>query len=260
MPRQCDELDYRLVGDDLQAVVVTLDPNEQVIAEAGSMLYMMDGVEMQTEMATDAKQGLFGGLMKAAGRVLTGESFFITTFSNGGANRAEVAFAAPFPGKILAVDLAEHGGRLTCQKDSFLCAARGTEIAVAFQKKLGVGIFGGEGFILQRLVGDGLAFIHAGGTLIEHTLKAGERLRVDAGCVAAFDDTVQYDIQFVGGFKNALFGGEGLFFANLTGPGRVYLQTLPFSRMSDRIVSAASHLTHRSRDDGNFLSGFLKSS
>lgn len=255
MPSQCDEIDYKLVGDDMQAVIVTLDPDEQVIAEAGAMLYMTEGIDMQTSMSAGKGTGFLGGLLKAAGRALTGESFFITTYTNTGGARADVAFAAPYPGKILPLDLAQHGGQILCQKDAFLCAARGTEIAIAFQKKIGAGLFGGEGFILQRISGDGLAFIHAGGTLMPMDLAAGQTLRVDTGCVVAFDPRVHYDIKFVGGFKNALFGGEGLFFATLQGPGRVYLQSLPFSRLADRIVAASRYAGRK--DEGSVLGGLF---
>ncbi|MEQ8764195.1 MAG: TIGR00266 family protein [Planctomycetota bacterium] len=250
--RQCDEIDYRLVGDDMQAVIITLDPEEEVIAEAGSMLYMTEGIDMQTSMSMNKSQGFFGNLFKAAGRMLTGESFFITTFSNLGGESADVAFAAPYPGKIIPMDLADIGGEVLCQKDAFLCAARGTDVSIAFQKRLGAGLFGGEGFILQRLRGDGYAFVHAGGTIMEMDLHHGQVLRLDTGCLVAFDSGVDYDIQFVGGFKNALFGGEGLFLATLRGPGRVYLQTLPFSRLADRIAAAAKHIGGR-KGEGSVL-------
>ncbi len=239
MPKRCDEIDYQIKGNDLQAVVVTLDPGEQVLAEAGSMLYMTDGINMQTSMNAGQAQGFLGGFLKAAGRMLTGESFFITTFTNEGRARADVAFAAPYPGTVLPIDMEKHGGTMLCQKDAFLCAARGTEVSVAFQKKLGTGFFGGEGFILQKLEGDGLAFVHAGGTLLRMDLKAGETLRIDTGCIVAFQPGLNYDIRFVGGFKNALFGGEGLFLATLTGPGTAYLQTLPFSRLAGRVGASA---------------------
>jgi uncharacterized protein (TIGR00266 family) len=206
---------------------VELDPSEGVRAEVGTMTYMEDGIEMQTGMGGD----LFSGFKRA----LTGESFFITTFMNNGRQKRRVAFSAPYPGKIMPFDLRQFNGQLLCQKDSFLCAARGTNIEIAFTKRMGAGFFGGEGFILQRLTGDGLVFVHAGGTIIEKDLAAGETLRVDTGCLVAFSTTVDYDIKFVGGFKNALFGGEGLFFAKMTGPGKVYLQSLPFSRLVDRI-------------------------
>jgi len=222
-----DVIDYQIFGDDLQLVEIELDNGEGVRAEAGTMTYMEDGIEMQTGTGS----GLFSGFK----RMITGESFFITTFMNNASGKSRVAFAAPYPGKIVAFDLDQFGGQVLCQKDSFLCAARGTEIEVAFTKRLGAGFFGGEGFILQRLTGDGMVFVHAGGTVIEKDLAAGETLRVDTGCLVAFSTSVDYDIQFVGGCTNALFGGEGLFFAKMTGPGKVYLQSLPFSRLVDRI-------------------------
>ena len=222
-----DVIDYQIFGDDLQLVEVELDQGEGVRAEAGTMTYMEDGIEMQT--------GMQGGLFSGFKRMVTGESFFITTFMNTDQRKRHVAFAAPYPGKIVAFDLDQFNGQVLCQKDSFLCAARGTEIEVAFTKRLGAGFFGGEGFILQKLTGNGMVFVHAGGTIIEKDLAAGETLRVDTGCLVAFATTVDYDIQFVGGFKNALFGGEGLFLAKMTGPGKVYLQSLPFSRLVDRI-------------------------
>lgn len=223
-----DVIDYKIYGDDLQLVEVELDPGEGVRAEAGTMTYMEDGIEMQTGM----EGGLFGGFK----RMITGESFFITTFMNQDPQRKRhVAFAAPYPGKIVAFDLDQFNGQVLCQKDSFLCAARGTEIEIAFTKRLGAGFFGGEGFILQKLSGNGMVFVHAGGAVVEKDLAPGETLRVDTGCLVAFSTTVDYDIQFVGGFKNALFGGEGLFLAKMRGPGKVYLQSLPFSRLVDRI-------------------------
>jgi uncharacterized protein (TIGR00266 family) len=222
-----DVIDFEIFGDDLQLVEVELDPGEGVRAEVGTMTYMEDGIEMQT--------GTGGGIFAGFKRLFTGESFFITTFLNNDGDKRRVSFAAPYPGKIVPFDLDVFNGEVLCQKDSFLCAARGTEIEVAFTKKLGAGFFGGEGFILQRLTGDGMVFVHAGGTVIEKTLAAGEHLRVDTGCLVAFATTVDYDIQFIGGFTNALFGGEGLFLAKLTGPGKVYLQSLPFSRLVDRI-------------------------
>lgn len=226
-----DVIDYKIVGDDLQMVEIELDPQEGVRAEAGAMIYMGDGIEMQTSSG--------GGLFKGFKRVVTGDSFFITSFINDGYKKSHVAFGAPYPGKIVPLDLGELGGTFLCQKDSFLCAARGIEIEVAFTKKIGAGLFGGEGFILQRLEGQGMAFVHAGGTIIKKELSERETLRVDTGCIVAFEPTVDYDIRFVGGFKNALFGGEGLFLANLKGPGIVYLQSLPFSRLADRIYAAA---------------------
>ena len=242
MPNNCDEIEYRIIGQEMQAVIVTLDPAEQVLAEAGSMLYMTEGIDMQASIDPSAGGGFFGGLVKGMGRIFTGESFFITTFTNRGKARADVAFSAPYPGKILPLDMEELGGRLLCQKDAFLCAARGTEISVAFQKKIGSGFFGGEGFILQCLEGDGLCFVHAGGTVFEIELQDRQPLRIDTGCLVAFQPSVDYDIEWVGGVKNALFGGEGFFFATLTGPGKVYLQTLPISRLADRLASARRRL------------------
>lgn len=227
-----DLIDYQIYGNDMQLVEVELDPGEGVRAEAGAMTYMEQGIEMQT--------GAKGGLFKGFKRMLTGESFFITTFMNNGRGKQHVAFGAPFPGQIIPIDLKEMGGQFLCQKDSFLCAARGVDIEIAFTKKIGAGLFGGEGFILQKLQGDGLAFVHAGGTLIKKELAAGESLKIDTGCLAAFSSSVDYDIQFVGGFKNALFGGEGLFLAKLTGPGLIYIQSLPLSRLADRITAAAN--------------------
>ena len=226
-----DVIEYRILGGDMQLVEVELDPGEGVRAEAGAMLYMGDGIEMQT----GAGGGLFGGFK----RMLVGEGFFITTFLHAGPGKGRVAFAAPYPGRIVPIDLARHGGRFLCQKDAFLCAAAGVDIEVAFARRLGAGLFGGEGFILQRLRGDGLVFVHAGGTIVERALAPGQTLRVDTGCLVAFAATIDYDIRFVGGFRNALFGGEGLFLTSLTGPGTVYLQSLPFSRLADRIRAAA---------------------
>jgi len=240
------------MGNDMQIVEIELDPGEGVRAEAGTMMYMEQGIEMQT--------GTGGGLFKGFKRMLTGESFFITTFMNKANNKQRVAFGAPYPGRVVPLDLTRLGGRFMCQKDSFLCAARGIDIDIAFTKKIGAGLFGGEGFILQKLEGDGLAFIHAGGTLIERTLQPGELLRVDTGCLAAFAPTVKYDIQFVGGFKNALFGGEGLFLATLTGPGLVYLESLPLSRLADRIMAASRfHNVGESKGLGSSILGDLLS-
>lgn len=249
-----DVIDYRLIGDDLQAVVVTLDPQEAVIAEAGAMMYMQDGIRMATTLdVTGRGGGVFDKLLGAGKRLLTGESFFITMFANEDAQRRDVAFAAPFPGKIMPVDLDDWGGTLLAQKDSFLCAARGIDIGIAFTRRIGAGFFGGEGFILQKLTGDGLAFLHACGTLEQITLRAGESLRVDTGCLVAFEQTVNYDIRMVPGVKTALFGGEGLFFVHLTGPGRVILQTLPFSRLADRIIASAPRAGGQRRGEGSVL-------
>lgn len=229
----CDIIDYKIYGDDMQLVEIELDPGEGVRAEAGAMTYMTQGIEM----ATTASGGLMGGLKRA----ITGESFFITSFINNGTGKQQVAFGAPYPGRIIPLELKELGGTFLCQKDSYLCSAMGIEVDVAFTKKLGAGLFGGEGFILQKLVGEGLAFVHAGGTIIKKVLASGETLRVDTGCLVAFAPSVDYDITMVGGFKNMLFGGEGLFLATLTGPGLIYLQSLPLSRLADRITSASRY-------------------
>lgn len=239
-----DIIDYKIFGDDMQTVEVELDPQETVRAEAGAMLYMEDGIEMQT--STD------GGVFKGIKRMFTGESFFITSFMNNGYGKKHVAFAAPYPGKIIPLDLVKMGNQFICQKDAFLCAAQGIEIEIEFTRRLGAGIFGGEGFILQRLTGDGLAFIHAGGTIMKRILGPGEKLKVDTGCLVAFETSVDYDIKFIGGFKNSLFGGEGLFFAQLTGPGIVYLQSLPFSRLADRVMAAAAY---RNRGESKGIAG-----
>jgi uncharacterized protein (TIGR00266 family) len=239
-----DIIDYKIFGDDMQIVEIELDTNEGVRAEVGAMMYMEDGIQMQT--------GTGGGIFAGFKRMLTGDGFFITTFMFNGFGKGHVAFGAPYPGKIIPIHLGELGGEFICQKDSFLCAAQGIDIDIAFTKKIGAGLFGGEGFILQRLSGNGMAFVHAGGTIIKRTLQPGERLRVDTGCLVAMQPSVDYDIQFVGGFKNALFGGEGLFLAQLTGPGIVYLQSLPFSRLADRIISASRY---QNRDESTGIGG-----
>lgn len=254
-----DVIDYKIFGDDMQMVEIELDPDEAVQAEAGTMMYMEDGIDMQT---TTGGKGIGDKLFKGFKRMLTGESFFITTFTHLGQGKSHAAFGAPYPGKIIPLDLGELGGEFMCQKDSFLCAAMGIEIKVAFTKKIGAGLFGGEGFILQKLTGDGLAFVHAGGTIIQRDLQPGETLRVDTGCVVAFAPSVDYDIKFVGGFKNSLFGGEGLFFAQLTGPGRVYLQSLPFSRLADRIIAGSRSNKGESKGvaglGGDIIGGILQ--
>jgi uncharacterized protein (TIGR00266 family) len=251
-----DVIDYRLIGDDLQAVIVTLDPGEAVIAEAGGMMYMQEGIRMATTLDTTGRGGgLFDKLLGAGKRILAGESFFITLFANESQRRRDVAFAAPYPGKIQPLELREWGGTVIAQKDSFLCAARGVEVSVTFNRRIGAGFFGGEGFILQKLSGDGLAFLHACGTLVSMTLAPGEVLRVDTGCLVAFQQSVTYDIQMVPGVKTALFGGEGLFLVQLTGPGKVILQTLPFSRLADRIIAAAPRAGGASREQGSLLGG-----
>ena len=251
------EIDYKVYGDDLQFVEVELDPQEAVVAEAGGMMYMEDGIEMETIFGDGSSQssGFLGALMGAGKRLLTGESLFMTVFQNRRAGRAKVAFGAPYPGKIVPLHLAELGGEIITQKDSFLCAAKGVSVGIAFNKRIGTGLFGGEGFIMQRLTGDGWAFIHAGGTMISRDLAPGETLRVDTGCVVGFTRGVDFDIKFVGGIKSALFGGEGLFFATLRGPGRVWLQSLPLSRMADRIVQASRITGRGGREEGSVLGG-----
>jgi uncharacterized protein (TIGR00266 family) len=251
------EIEYEILGDDMQFVKVELDPREAVVAEAGSMMYIEDGIAMDTIFGDGAQQnkGFMGALMGAGKRLLTGESLFMTVFHNESAQKRKVAFAAPYPGKIQALHLAEKGGEIICQKDSFLCAAKGVSIGIAFNKRFGAGLFGGEGFIMQRLTGDGWAFVHAGGTLEEKQLAPGETLRVDTGCLVALQPSVTYDIQMVGGLKSALFGGEGLFFATLRGPGHVWLQSLPFSRLASRIYAAAPQTGRGGREEGSILGG-----
>ena len=256
--RRAHEIDFKIMGSEMQFVEVDLDPGESAVAEAGAMMYMTPGLELETIFGDGSQQqraGVMGALLGAGKRLLTGESMFMTTFTNQGRGKQQVAFAAPYPGKIIPMDLKELGGQLICQKDSFLCAARGVSIGIAFQRKIGVGLFGGEGFIMQRLEGDGLTFVHAGGTLHSFDLSAGQTLRVDTGCLVALQPSVSYDIQYVGKIKTALFSGEGLFFATLTGPGRVWLQSLPFSRMADRIYKAAPAAGGSRVGEGSILGG-----
>src|SRR6187431_1660135 len=252
-----DVIDYKIFGDDMQYVEVELDPNEATVAEAGGMMYMDDGIEMETIFGDGSQQqgGFMGALMGAGKRLLTGESLFMTVFYNRSGQKKKVAFGAPYPGKIIAIHLAEIGGELIAQKDSFLAAAKGVSVGIAFQRRLGVGLFGGEGFIMQRLQGDGFAFVHAGGMMVERTLGPGEVIRIDTGCIVAFQPSVNYDIQFVGKIKSALFGGEGLFFATLRGPGRVWLQSLPLSRLANRIIAAVPGLGRGGREEGSMLGG-----
>ena len=253
--RTAHEIDFTIEGNEMQYVEVELDPGESAIADAGGMMYMTSGIAMETIFGdgSQSQSGLMDKLLGAGKRLLTGESLFMTVFTNNGGGKQRVAFAAPYAGKILSMDLSELGGELICQKDAFLCAAKGVAIGIAFQKKIGVGLFGGEGFIMQRLEGDGLAFLHAGGTVHLVDLQPGETLRVDTGCLMALQPGVSYDVQFVGGVKTALFGGEGLFFANLTGPGRVWLQSLPLSRLADRIYKAAPQTGGRRQGEGSVL-------
>jgi len=248
------QVEYEIKGSEMQYVEVILDPSETVMSEAGAMMYMDDPIVMETKMGTGSEKGLMGKLLSAGKRALTGESLFLTTFTNRGAGKQKVAFAAPYPGKILAMDLAQYGPML-CQKDSYLCSAYGIDVSIAFAKRFGAGLFGGEGFILQRLSGDGLSFVHAGGTIMFRDLAAGERLKVDTGCIVAFQENVQYDIERAGNVKTMLFGGEGLFFAVLTGPGRVFLQSLPFSRLAGRIFAAAPQTGGGGAGEGSILGG-----
>lgn len=254
---RCHEVDYHIVGDDMQMVQVELDPGETVIAEAGAMTYMEQDINFEARMGDGSApdQGLFGKLLGAGKRVLTGESVFMTHFTNSGSGKQHVAFAAPYPGKIIPLDLAKiPGNEILCQKDSFLCAAYGTEIGIAFQRRLGTGFFGGEGFILQRLRGDGMGFVHASGTIIERELK-GETLRVDTGCLVAFEPSVDYNIERAGNLKSMFFGGEGLFLATLKGTGKVWLQSLPFSRLADRILAHAPQAGGAQKGEGSLLGG-----
>jgi uncharacterized protein (TIGR00266 family) len=256
--RTAHEIDFRILGSEMQFVEVELDPGESAVAEAGSMMYMTPGINMETifgDGSSGGRSGVMGALLGAGKRLITGESLFMTVFTNAAGGKQQVSFAAPYPGKILAMDLKQLGGQLICQKDAFLCAAKGVAIGIAFQRRIGVGLFGGEGFIMQRLEGDGLCFVHAGGTLHAIDLAAGQTLRVDTGCLVALQPSVGYEIQFVGKVKTALFGGEGLFFTTLTGPGRVWLQSLPFSRLADRIYKAAPAAGGARRGEGSILGG-----
>jgi uncharacterized protein (TIGR00266 family) len=253
------EIDYEIFGEEMQFVEITLDPQEACIAEAGAFMYMDPGIQMETIFGDGSSQadagGFMGKLLSAGKRVLTGESLFMTVFGNGAQQRQKVAFASPYPGGIIPVDLSRHGHALICQKDAFLCAAKGIAVGIAFQKKLGAGFFGGEGFILQKLEGDGLAFVHAGGMIVQRELQAGETMRLDTGCLVAMESQVSYDIQMVPGVKTALFGGEGLFYAALTGPGQVWIQSLPFSRLAGRIYAAAPQTGGARKGEGSVLGG-----
>ncbi len=251
-----DVVDYEIKGAEMQFVEVELDPGEAAIGEAGSMMFMDAGIDMDTIFGDGSQQqgGFLGKVLGAGKRLITGESLFTTVYTNVGTGKKRVAFAAPYPGKILAMDLKQLGGTLLCQKDSFLCAARGVSLGIGFQKRLGAGFFGGEGFIMQKLDGDGLAFVHAGGTLLRRDLQTGESLMVDTGCVVAYTPSVDFDIQYVGKIKTALFGGEGLFLAKLSGPGTVWLQSLPFSRLASRIFAAAPQ-RGGSREESSLLGG-----
>ncbi len=249
------EIDYRIFGEEMQYISIELDPQEAVIAEAGGFMMMDTDIKMDTILGDGSNQdtGVLGKLVSAGKRVLTGESLFMTAFLNVGGGKRQVSFASPYPGKIIPIDLMEKGGKFICQKDAFLCAAKGVRIGVEFSKRLGRSLFGGEGFIMQKLEGDGLAFVHAGGTMARRTLTPGEILKVDTGCIVGFSHTVDYDIEFVGGIRNTLFGGEGLFFATLRGPGTVYVQSLPFSRLAGRVLAAAPKGGGKDKGEGSVL-------
>ena len=251
--RSNHEIDYRIHGEEMQYVEVELDPMETAIAESGSFMFMDDGVQMETIFGDGSKRSsgsIFDKLLSAGKRVLTGESLFMTAFTNVGQGKKKVAFASPYPGKIIPLDLQQYNGRIVCQKDAFLCAARGVSVGIALQRKLGTGLFGGEGFIMQKLEGDGMAFMHAGGHVFARNLTPGEVLKVDTGCVVGYTQEINFDIQFIGGIRNTIFGGEGLFFATLRGPGTVWLQTLPVSRLASRILSYG---TINRKEEGSIL-------
>ncbi|HEY0057773.1 MAG TPA: TIGR00266 family protein, partial [Flavisolibacter sp.] len=247
--RQTHVIDYHIHGEEMQCVEIELDPGETAVAESGSFMMMDDGIQMETIFGdgTGQDKGFLGKLMSAGKRVLTGESLFMTAYSNIGQGKKKVFFASPYPGKIIPMDLARLGGKMICQKDSFLCAAKGVAVGIEFHRKLGSGLFGGEGFIMQKLEGNGLAFVHAGGHIVERELRTGDVLKIDTGCIVAFTPTCDYDIQFVGGIKNTIFGGEGLFFATLRGPGKVWIQSLPISRLASRVLQYA---TVKRKDEG----------
>ncbi|MEC3908274.1 TIGR00266 family protein [Tamlana sp. 2201CG12-4] len=251
------EIDYTIYGEEMQYVEVELDPQEGVVAETGSFMMMEEGIKMETIFGDGSKNdsGFLGKILGAGKRILTGESMFMTVYYNTLSGKRRVSFASPYPGKIIPIDLTRYGGKFICQKDAFLCAAKGVSIGIEFSKRLGRGFFGGEGFIMQKLEGDGMAFVHAGGTMAMKELQAGEVLRVDTGCIIGFDHTVDYDIEFVGGIKNSIFGGEGLFFAKLRGPGTVYIQSLPFSRLAGRVWAAAPQGGGKNKGEGSILGG-----
>jgi uncharacterized protein (TIGR00266 family) len=251
------EIDYEIYGEEMQYVEIELDPQEIVIAESGSFMMMDNGIRMETIFGDGSQQqtGVWDKLLSAGKRVLTGESLFMTAYVNENSKKAKACFASPYPGKIVAIDLAQFGEKFICQKDSFLCAAKGVAVGIEFSKKLGRGLFGGEGFIMQKLEGDGMAFVHSGGTLAKRELAPGEVLKVDTGCIVGFTKDVDYDIEFIGGIKNSLFGGEGLFYATLRGPGTVYVQSLPFTRLADRIIASAPKAGGSRREEGSLLGG-----
>ena len=251
------EIDYQIYGEEMQYVEIELDPQEAVVAESGSFMMMDNGIKMNTIFGDGSgqTQSVLGKIFSAGKRLLTGESLFMTAFLNEGQGKKKVSFASPYPGKIIPIDLTNFNGKFICQKDAFLCAAKGVTVGIEFSKKLGRGLFGGEGFIMQKLEGDGMAFMHVGGTVAKKELRSGEVLKVDTGCIVGFDQTVSYDIEFVGGIRNTVFGGEGLFFATLTGPGTVYVQSLPFSRLAGRIIASAPRTGGKSKGEGSILGG-----
>ncbi|WP_159951170.1 TIGR00266 family protein [Polaribacter septentrionalilitoris] len=256
-PQNAHEIDYEIFGEEMQFVEIELDPQEGVVAEAGTFMMMDDQIKMNTIFGDGSNQekGLLGKIFSAGKRILTGESLFMTVFTNDGIGKKQISFASPYPGKIVPIDLNQFGGKFICQKDAFLCAAKGVSIGIEFSKKLGRGLFGGEGFIMQKMEGDGLGFIHAGGTMAKKVLAPGEVLKVDTGCIVGFTQDVDYDIEFVGGIKNTIFGGEGLFFATLRGPGTVYIQSLPFSRLAGRVLAMAPRTGGGKRGEGSVLGG-----
>lgn len=251
------EIDYEIHGEEMQYIEIELDPQEGVVAESGSFMMMNDGVSMETIFGDGSNQneGILGKLFSAGKRLLTGESLFMTVFTNSGIGKKKVSFASPYPGQIIPIDLSELGNKFVCQKDAFLCAAKGVSVGIEFSKRLGRGLFGGEGFIMQKLEGDGMAFVHAGGNMNKKELKADEVLKVDTGCVVGFTKGIDFDIEFIGGIKNTIFGGEGLFFATLKGLGTVYVQSLPFSRLAGRILALAPQTGNKSRGEGSILGG-----
>lgn len=248
------EIDYKIIGEEMQCVEIELDPQETAIAESGSFMMMEQDIQMETIFGDGSKSNnsFMGKLFSAGKRLITGESLFMTAFTNTGQAKKHVTFASPYPGKIIPLDLSHMNNKIICQKDAFLCAAKGVSVGIEFQRKLGTGLFGGEGFIMQKLEGDGMAFVHAGGTIVEKTLQYAETLKVDTGCIVAFTNTINYDIQFVGGIKNTFFGGEGFFFATLSGPGKVWIQSLPISRLASRIMSYGSG---GRKEEGSILGG-----
>ena len=254
---QAHEIDYHIYGEEMQYVEIELDPQEVVVAEAGSFMMMENGIKMETIFGDGSEQqsGVLGKLLNAGKRMLTGESLFMTAYMNQDGAKRKVSFASPYPGKIVPIDLTKYQGKFICQKDSFLCAAKGVSVGIEFSKKLGRGLFGGEGFIMQKIEGDGMAFVHSGGTLARKELQPGEVLKVDTGCIVGFTKDVDYDIEFIGGIKNSVFGGEGLFYATLRGPGIVYIQSLPFSRLAGRIIASAPGAGGGGREEGSLLGG-----